>query len=129
MKTRGAALTLESGTFVSYDIEPFARGFLQNTARTSDSAFPPTRTQGVPLNIYYAWALPAADAAFYDAARSSAARIQALAPGAQLARYPNYAIFDTPLADMYGSGVARLRSVAQSVDPQGVMNLAGGFKL
>ncbi|KZV98071.1 FAD-binding domain-containing protein [Exidia glandulosa HHB12029] len=127
---RGAALTLQSGTFISYDIEPFAPGFLQRS-RTSDSAFPPTRSQGVPLNIYYSWGLSAADAAFQDAARASAARIEALVGGSsKLPRYPNYSIYDTPLADMFGvAGTARLRSVAQSVDPKGVMNLAGGFKL
>ena len=42
--------------------------------------------------------------------------------------YPNYALFDTPLEDMYGQNVPRLRAVRRSIDPEDVMGLAGGFK-
>ena len=42
--------------------------------------------------------------------------------------YPNYALFDTPLEDMYGTNVARLRAVRLAIDPEDVMGLAGGFK-
>lgn len=123
----GRSLSWDSGLFISYDVEPFARGYLQRE-RTSDSAFPPDRSAGVPLNIYYAWAFSGADDIMQDAARSSAARLQALVGSKKLPRYPNYSIMGTPLADMYGPGVDRLRSIAQTIDPDGVMSLAGGFK-
>ena len=42
--------------------------------------------------------------------------------------YSNYALFDTPLADMYGENVPRLRAIRQTIDPEDVMGLAGGFK-
>jgi hypothetical protein len=42
--------------------------------------------------------------------------------------YPNYALFDTPLEDMYGNHVPRLRALRRAVDPEDVMGLAGGFK-
>ena len=42
--------------------------------------------------------------------------------------YPNYALFDTPLSDMYGGNVDKLRALRQRVDPHDVMGLAGGFR-
>ena len=42
--------------------------------------------------------------------------------------YPNYALFDTPLEEMYGRNVPRLRAVRRAIDPEDVMGLAGGFK-
>lgn len=43
-------------------------------------------------------------------------------------RYPNYALGDTPLEQMYGENVARLRRLKKGVDPRNVMGQAGGFK-
>ena len=40
----------------------------------------------------------------------------------------NYALFDTPLEDMYGANVPRLRKIRAEIDPEDVMGLAGGFK-
>jgi hypothetical protein len=42
--------------------------------------------------------------------------------------YPNYALFDTPLQDMYGQNVPTLQALRQAIDPEDVMGLAGGFK-
>ena len=42
--------------------------------------------------------------------------------------YPNYALFDTPLEDMYGKNVPRLHALRQAIDPNDVMGLAGGFR-
>ena len=42
--------------------------------------------------------------------------------------YVNYALFDTPLEDMYGGNVPKLREIKAEVDPGDVMGLAGGFK-
>jgi hypothetical protein len=85
------------------------------------------------LNIYFAWTLELFDLDFHDAARQSAARIYDVAiaesqdiVGAPI--YPNYATFDTPLENMYGSGVPALKSLKAAVDPTNIMGLAGGFK-
>ncbi len=42
--------------------------------------------------------------------------------------YVNYALFGTPLEDIYGQNVPRLRKIRAAVDPEDVMGLAGGFK-
>lgn len=44
------------------------------------------------------------------------------------AKYPNYALFGTPLEDMYGGNVERLRKIRATVDPEDVMGLTGGWK-
>jgi hypothetical protein len=44
------------------------------------------------------------------------------------AKYPNYALFGTPLEDMYGGNVERLRKIKAAVDPEDVMDLSGGWK-
>jgi len=42
--------------------------------------------------------------------------------------YPNYSIYDTPLANIYGSNLLRLWVLHLKVDPHNVMALAGGWK-
>ena len=59
------------------------------------------------------------------------ARAAVVADGQDLSHaavYPNYALFDTPLEEMYGENVARLRKIRAEIDPEDVMGLAGGFK-
>ena len=40
----------------------------------------------------------------------------------------NYALYGTPLKDIYGANVERLRTIRAAIDPDGVMGLAGGWK-
>ncbi|KAH9990425.1 FAD dependent oxidoreductase [Russula vinacea] len=42
--------------------------------------------------------------------------------------YPNNALFGTPLVDMYGGNVERLRKIRAAIDPEDVMSLTGGWK-
>ncbi|KAF9002469.1 hypothetical protein BDQ17DRAFT_1425793 [Cyathus striatus] len=112
----GTQLSLKTGSFISYDVEPFLPTLY--THNTSPSAYPPNRSLGLlPFNIYYAWASSLFDDDFHDAAKQSASQIlgAALAEGqsgiANGPIYPNYAIFDTPLSDMYGNNVAQLHSL------------------
>ena len=50
--------------------------------------------------------------------------------GTRLQVYPNYAMSDHPVADIYGAeGVTKLKRVANRVDPHNVMSLAGGWKV
>jgi hypothetical protein len=44
------------------------------------------------------------------------------------AGYPNYALYGTPLKDMYGGNVERLRAIRAAIDPDDVMGLTGGWK-
>lgn len=47
-----------------------------------------------------------------------------------LTAYPNYAISGTTAEELYGAtNAARLRQIKMDVDPNGIMELAGGFDL
>jgi hypothetical protein len=53
-------------------------------------------------------------------------RAAALADGQDVSNaavYVNYALFDTPLEDMYGGNVERLRKIKAAIDPDDVMGL------
>ncbi|THH19350.1 hypothetical protein EW146_g1809 [Bondarzewia mesenterica] len=127
----GQNLLLDTATFVSYDVEPFAPSLFTHG---SASAYPPDRSRGLlPLNIYFAWGASLADSAMYDAITQSSQTITAAAISdgqdiADAAIYGNYALFDTPLENIYGSNVDRLKSIKQVYDPDNVMGLTGGFK-
>uniref|UniRef100_A0A8H8CJ52 FAD-binding PCMH-type domain-containing protein n=1 Tax=Psilocybe cubensis TaxID=181762 RepID=A0A8H8CJ52_PSICU len=130
----GTTLSLKSGVFISYDVEPFLPSIYSHNLQPT--AFPPVRSLGLlPFNIYYAWVSSIFDDDFHDAARQSAATVynaaisegQSSLQGAPV--YPNYAIFDTPLSDIYGNNLPALQSLKASVDPNNVMGLAGGWKL
>ena len=87
-----------------------------------------------PINIYYAWLFADADQVVYNAIRTSAQTLEAQAidegvSDADAVVYANYAIFDTPLIDLYDTNLPRLQAIKEAVDPGNVMGLAGGFKL
>jgi hypothetical protein len=44
------------------------------------------------------------------------------------AHYTNYALYGTPLEQMYGGNVERLRRIRGLYDPFRIMDLTGGFK-
>ncbi|KAF8124589.1 FAD dependent oxidoreductase [Boletus edulis] len=123
---------LNTATFINYDVEPFLPTLY--THNKTPSAYPPDRTRGfMPFEIYFAWELPVFDQVVQDAIRGTKETLQkyAIANGqsdADLAVYPNYAIFDTPLDKMYGANLPRLREIKKAVDPENVMGLAGGFR-
>ncbi|KIJ22107.1 hypothetical protein PAXINDRAFT_165385 [Paxillus involutus ATCC 200175] len=113
--------------FVSYVVEPFIPSLY--THASTPPAFPPSRAQGItPLKIYYSWANETSDDSMQTAARQSASTLSAQSGVSDAARYPNYAIYDTPLESIYGDNLPRLRSLKAQVDPNNVMGLAGGFK-
>ncbi len=45
------------------------------------------------------------------------------------AKYVNYALFGTPLEDIYGGNLERLREIRAAIDPKDVMGLTGGWKV
>ena len=129
----GKTLAGNSAVFISYDVEPFLPTLF--THNSTPSAYPPNRTQGLfPINIYYAWLFADADQVVYNAIRTSAQTLEAQAidegvSDADAVVYANYAIFDTPLIDLYDTNLPRLQTIKEAVDPGNVMGLAGGFKL
>ncbi|KAL4069900.1 hypothetical protein V8B97DRAFT_1900693 [Scleroderma yunnanense] len=125
-------LLLLSGISVMYTLQLLLPTIFSHT--TTPSAYPPSRDRAAsPLFIYFAWVLPSTDELMQNAARTSAATLfnKALELGQDVENaplYPNIAIFDTPLERIYGDNVQSLRAIKQSVDPNNVMGLAGGFK-
>ena len=112
-------------------LEPFNRGLFSHG---SPSAYPPDRSQAVfPSVLVIAWSNASLDKTMADLLHDGAKTIHdvAIADGQNLSHavvYVNYALFDTPLEDMYGGNLARLRSIKAKIDPERVMDLAGGFK-
>ena len=122
---------LDSTALVTSQLEPFDSGLFSHG---SPSAYPPDRSRAVfPSVLNIAWTNASLDKTMADVLRDGAKSIRdvEIEDGQNLtdaAVYVNYALFDTPLEDMYGGNLARLRSIKAKIDPERVMDLAGGFK-
>ncbi|KAH9033366.1 FAD-binding domain-containing protein [Lactarius pseudohatsudake] len=119
----------------SYSSKAFEEPFHPSLfAHGMPSAYPPDRSLVYfPSVITFTWSNSSLDKTMTRAIRESAdsLRAAALKDGQDVehaAVYSNYALFDTPLEDMYGKNVPRLRALRRAVDPGDVMGLAGGFK-
>ncbi|KAI0290497.1 FAD-binding domain-containing protein [Russula brevipes] len=122
---------LDETVIVTSVLEPFDSGLFSHG---SPSAYPPDRSRAIfPSLISLWWSKASLNETMSRALRQSsdAVRAAALDDGQDLSRaavYVNYALFDTPLEDMYGGNLERLREIKASIDPENVMGLAGGFK-
>jgi len=122
---------LDSTAFVYSGLEPFDSGLFSHGG---PSAYPPDRSRAVfPSGLAIAWSNASLDETMADALRDGAKTIRgvAIADGQNLshaALYVNYALFDTPLEEIYGGNLARLRRIKAKIDPERVMDLSGGFK-
>ncbi|KAL8818331.1 MAG: hypothetical protein Q9191_007964 [Dirinaria sp. TL-2023a] len=127
----GALAALHSGVFIDYDIEPFLKTYGQ---KTTNSAYPHAKSP-LPLNLYFAWTSPTDDAFWRASIQQSVNTLTAVAKregiyDASLTAYPNYALSTYTGDQLYGSAnAAKLRQIKAAVDPNGVMDLTGGFKL
>ncbi|KAK0224250.1 hypothetical protein IW262DRAFT_882884 [Armillaria fumosa] len=122
----GPTLSAHGATSVIYTIEPFLPSLLTH-APAGSSAYPSSRDHVVfPSLVSSQWVSESEDAVFHDAMRQTAERLGVT--GETI--YPNYAIYDAPVVDMYGEeGVERMEATRKRVDPHGVMLLTGGFKV
>jgi hypothetical protein len=117
---------------LSATLEPFDRSLFTHG---SGSAYPPDRSHAIFPNVITAeWFDPSLDESMASVLRhiSGTIRAAALAEGQNVssaAKYVNYALFGTPLEDIYGGNVERLRKIRAAIDPEDVMSLAGGRKL
>ncbi|KAK7710735.1 hypothetical protein SLS64_005639 [Diaporthe eres] len=115
---------------LSYDIEPF----LKYGAHATESAYPHDDSP-CPLNLYFSWTFESDDQFWNDAMVNAISELREVAKQEGIfdessAVYPNYAISGTTAEQLYGSAnAARLRTIKASVDPNNVMNLAGGFDI
>ncbi|KAH9033339.1 FAD-binding domain-containing protein [Lactarius pseudohatsudake] len=128
----GKKLTaLNPDVFVAADAE-----LLDGTvfSHGAPSAYPPDRSLVYfPSILSFTWSDSTLDETIFRAQRESAnsLRAAALKDGQDVKRaavYPNYALFDTPLKDMYGQNLPRLHKLKRAFDPKDVMGLTGGFK-
>ena len=100
------------------------------------SAYPPDRSRAIlPSGLFVTWNDKSLDrdGFVYNSVRSlSASIIEAGVNDGQdlkdAAHYPNYALYGTPLENMYGKNVKRLRAIKKKYDPFRVMDLTGGFR-
>jgi len=122
---------LDSTAIVSSALEPFDSGIFLHG---SPSAYPPDCSRVVfPSILNIAWSNALLNKTMADLLHAGAKMIcgVAIVDGQNLlhaAVYVNYALFDTPLEDMYGGNLARLHTIKAKIDPERVMDLAGGFK-
>lgn len=127
-------LGLKAGAFFLCDIEPYVSSYLNNS-QGGAYPHPNSSTPLFPIQFQFSWLSPADDALFIDAIKSTQKAILQLAldegqnvGGAKQILYPNYAIDNTPLRNLYGTNVAQLRKIRKAWDPRNVMYCAGGFK-
>ncbi len=124
-------LALDKNISLGSTLEPFDYGIFSHG---SGSAYPPDRSQAIfPTALDVVWSNSSLDdtVAFVLRNISEAVRDVALADGQNVkhaAKYPNYALFGTPLEDMYGGNVERLRKIRAAIDLEDVMGLTGGWK-
>jgi FAD/FMN-containing dehydrogenase len=129
--TQAADKTL---VFISIDVEPFTSNYF---SFSQGGAYPHTSASPLdPILLYFAWVSSEFDDYYHSAIKEAAAAILQAAiddgqdvGGAKQIVYPNYAVYDTPLANLYGSNVQRLETIRKLYDPTNVMGLTGGFKL
>lgn len=130
-KHYGALAVAHLGVFIDYDVEPFLRNYGQYA---TDSAYPHANSP-LPLNLYFTWLLPTEDKFWRGAMQTSVDTLVAVAKSEgiydeSLTAYPNYALSTYKGDQLYGSAnAARLRKIKAEVDPNGVMDLTGGFAL
>jgi len=116
---------------VTLTLEPFDEDFF---SYGSDSAYPPDRSQALfPAFITLQWTDASLDDKMASVVRhiSDTIRDVAIADGQNVqhaAKYMNYAIYGTPLEEMYGGNVERLSKIRASIDPDNVMCLTGGWR-
>lgn len=104
----------------------------------SSAAYPPRRDRVyLPSSITFGWTNPAQDTLFKESLQQTRRTLVSLAaldgqpvtPMDGAYKYPNYAALGTPLEQLYGEHLPRLRDIKQRYDPEDVMGLTGGWKL
>jgi hypothetical protein len=124
----GDLAVLHSGSLISYDAEPFG----DYGAYATDSAFPHANSP-LPLNLYFSWTSETEDEFWRGIMQQSIDYLTEVAKAEGIFTedayaYPNYALDTYTGPQLYGpTNAARLREIQTMYDPNGVMQLAGGF--
>ena len=124
----------KAGAFFLCNIESYVSSYLNNS-QGGAYPHPNSSTPLFPIELQFSWLSPSDDALFIDAIKSTQKAILQMAPneaqdvgGSKQILYPNYALDDTPLRNLYGKNVARLQNIRKEWDPNNVMYCSGGFK-
>ena len=132
---RNSTLGWKLGASFAIGITPFLSSYLD---KSKPGAYPHVASSNplFPLAIQMGWQLPSDDELFVNELKSMTSAILQLAVndgqdvgGSKQIAYPNYASENTPLSQLYGKNLPRLRQIRKAWDPKNVMYLAGGFKL
>ncbi|SRR6266404_392723 len=123
-------MALDNNSAIFMALEPFDKGLLSHGF---GSAYPPDRSQVFPSLIQYVWSDASLDNTMARMLRQHTDEMRAavIADGQDVSHaavFVNNALFDTPLEDIYGANLPRLREVRAAFDPDDVMGLTGGFK-
>ncbi|KAF9022273.1 FAD dependent oxidoreductase [Hymenopellis radicata] len=125
---------IQGDLFFSWSIEPFLPTLL--THNSVATAYPFVRDVAfAPYMIQLAWSDPAFDDLIFDTMRQSVEQLVRVAVGDGQSRvagappYPNYALFGTPVEELYGANLPKLKTIKARVDPTDVMGLAGGWRI
>lgn len=122
---------LDKNISLGSTLEPFDYGVFSHG---SGSAYPPDRSQALfPTALDIVWSNSSLDDTAASVIRSISNIVHefALADGQNVsnaAKYPNYALFGTPLENMYGGNLERLCEIRAAIDPEDVMGLTGGWR-
>ena len=122
-------------TFINFAIEPFISTYFD---KSQDGAYPHIASSAplFPTRIQFGWQQPLNDNFFINEIKLASDNLLQTAlddgqdvGGIKQIRYSNMALENTPLSEIYGNNVARLKSIRQAWDPENIMYLTGGFKL
>jgi hypothetical protein len=127
-------LALDSNTFISFSAEPFLPSILSH-GLPSGSAYPPNRAQAFqPTSIDWQWSNASLNSAFVAGFKKSTRllRDRLRAEGQDIEQgtpYGNYASPWTPVKDLFGVSLPRLKKIKAVWDPEDVMGQTGGWKI
>ncbi|AEO57295.1 hypothetical protein MYCTH_2126295 [Thermothelomyces thermophilus ATCC 42464] len=126
----GKIAALHGATTINYDAQPF----LQYGRHATPSAFPHSDSL-FPFNLYFAWRNSSEDEFWYGKIHQTLDTLKRVATEEGIYRedfpdYPNYALSGTSAEKLYGeTNAGRLRQIRDQIDPDRIMDLAGGFAL
>ena len=123
------------GVLANFALEPFLPSYFDDS-QGGAYAHAPSSNPLLPFEFGFYSQSPASDATFINESQSVADIFLQTAINAgqdvgnsKQIRYPNYVLDTTPLSQLYGDNLSRLRTIRAAWDPANVMGLAGGFKL
>ena len=131
---RNSTLGSRPGGFFGIGVQPFISSYLDNSL---PSAYPRVASSNptYPLLIQFGWQLLSDDELFINELKATSDVLLQLAladgqdvGGCKQILYPNYAEKETPLTQLYGKNLPKLRKIRREWDPKDVMYLTGGFK-